>query len=166
MNVIIDSNFALGVAISAHAGQKRWDGSPYINHPIAVAKIVEEYIRNTPNLTLAPLEDFIEVCKTVAYLHDVIEDTDITHVKLYALGFNSEILENVDNITKLPNQSYIDYLRCVAKSNVSRVVKIADLTHNLSDGMQHKKGSMKDKYEIALALLKSDLGWKFLRESN
>ena len=57
---------ALEFATKAHEGQERkYSGAPYIIHPVAVSKIVAT-VKHTPEMLAA------------AYLHDVVEDTDVT----------------------------------------------------------------------------------------
>lgn len=53
-------------AYKAHENQKRKNGEPYILHPIAVARIVNEEIGLGTNSIIASL------------LHDVVEDTSHT----------------------------------------------------------------------------------------
>ena len=56
---------AFDLAVSAHKGQKRVSGDPYISHPIAVTKILASYHMDHESII-------------AGLLHDVIEDTDIT----------------------------------------------------------------------------------------
>ena len=56
---------AIEVATKAHEGQLRKTGEPYIIHPIAVMKILEEWNMD---------EDSI----IAGVLHDTVEDTDAT----------------------------------------------------------------------------------------
>ena len=56
---------AVEVAKKAHEGQFRKTGEPYIIHPLAVKKILEEWGMD---------EDTI----IAGILHDTIEDTDLT----------------------------------------------------------------------------------------
>ena len=57
---------AIQFATEAHGDQARkYCGSPYITHPIAVAKIVES-VEHTEEMVVA------------AILHDVVEDTPVT----------------------------------------------------------------------------------------
>ena len=55
---------AFAVAATAHAGQKRKSGDPYITHPVAVATILAELGMTPPTLA-------------AALLHDTVEDTDV-----------------------------------------------------------------------------------------
>src|SRR5262245_56758239 len=74
-------------AASAHDGQTRKSGDPYIVHPVAVATI---------------LTDLHLDCATIcaALLHDVAEDTDIGIDRLSS-EFGPEIAALVDGVTKL-----------------------------------------------------------------
>lgn len=107
---------ATTVAARAHQNQKRKDGTPYIAHPVRVA------IRCSSS-----------VQKTVALLHDVVEDTNVTLDQLRELGFDELVISAVDSVTKRPGEKYQDFiLRC--KSNeTGRIVKLADISDNLED---------------------------------
>ena len=78
---------AYRVAESAHEGQKRASGEPYINHCLAVASILAE-MRVPPSVVAAGL------------LHDTVEDTSITLEDLRR-DFGDEIAMLVDGVTKL-----------------------------------------------------------------
>lgn len=112
----------------AHQGQTRISGDPYINHPVAVARI------------LAGLELDIETL-VAGLLHDVVEDT---HVSLEQIEkeFGREISIMVDGVTKLSRLEYrskeerqVESLRkmFLAMARDIRVVliKLADRLHNL-----------------------------------
>lgn len=58
-------NAAYEMARSAHASQNRSSGELYINHPIAVARIVADI-------------GLDEISIVAALLHDAVEDTEIT----------------------------------------------------------------------------------------
>ena len=68
--------------------------------------------------------------KAVAYLHDVIEDTELTLEDLNKYDFSKEVLEAVDIITKKRGEDYQSYLNSVKKNKLARAVKLADLRHN------------------------------------
>ena len=121
------------IATKGHKFQKRWDGKPYITHPEAVVKLV-----NTPEQ------------KIVAWLHDIIEDTKITTEDLFEEGIPSYLVEMIEAISRKKGESYFDFIIRCNCYNITRKVKIADLTHNLSD---LKKGNLRDKYLLARYVL-------------
>ena len=130
------ARLALSIATKAHDGQFRRDGkTPYIDHPIAVA-----FAMPTQRL------------KALAYLHDVIEDTLITLTYLKELGFPQDILNSLNRLTKRPFESYVEYIIVCSCDSDSRVVKIADIKHNLST-LESKNKTMRDKYELTLYVL-------------
>src|SRR5688572_3484023 len=71
----------------AHRSQTRASGEPYIQHPLAVARIVA---------TLG-LDD---VTVAAALLHDAVEDTGVSLDDLEA-DFGSDVAAIVDGVTKL-----------------------------------------------------------------
>ena len=104
---------ALEVAKEAHKNQKDKGGNPYINHPIKVAEMLET-----------------EDERAVAFLHDIVEDTDITLEHLREYGFPDVILDAVDAMTKKPYEGYDGYIERLSKNKLAVKVKIADMTHN------------------------------------
>ena len=119
---------AVDYASNKHKEQKRKDGSPYIIHPLAVAKIVTEMGLDT-DAVLAAL------------LHDCIEDTDASHEEIERI-FGQAVAEMVEGVTKLTRanfssteQAQMENLRkmFMAMSKDIRVVliKIADRLHNM-----------------------------------
>src|SRR5690348_10826778 len=70
-----------------HAGQKRADGSPYMSHPLAVAKILAEM-----RMDVVSIE--------TGLLHDVVEDTSVTTADIQK-NFGDEVARCVDGVTKL-----------------------------------------------------------------
>lgn len=76
-------------AESAHEGQKRLSGEPYITHCLAVAAILAD-LRVPPVIIAAGL------------LHDTVEDTKVTLEDIRA-QFGDEIARLVDGVTKLSN---------------------------------------------------------------
>jgi len=121
------------IATEAHKGQKRWDGTPYIKHPEAVAKSLD-----------------IPMLKVVAWLHDVLEDTEITGEQLFEKGIDKHLISSILNLTRRPGQNYKDFILQVKNNHIAKEVKIADLKHNMSN---LKEGCMKDKYRLALYIL-------------
>jgi (p)ppGpp synthase/HD superfamily hydrolase len=129
------AGIAQDIAKRNHFGQFRRDGiTPYINHPAAVADAVES-----------------DYAKAVAWLHDVLEDTHVT-VRDLELIFPTQIVDAVIALTMQYGQSYEKYMEAVAKHPIARLVKIADIKHNLSDDPTEKQVR---KYADALRFLES-----------
>jgi len=107
---------ALKLATEAHKGQVDKAGSPYIVHPVGVAKIVTSKIE-----------------KTVALLHDVVEDTYLTLDDLRREGFTEEVVIAVMLLTKIRDENFniYRYLRDLKLNEIARAVKIADLSDNM-----------------------------------
>lgn len=130
---------ALEFARKAHAGQKDKAGADYILHPIKVALYMDT-----------------DEEKAVAYLHDVLEDTDITLEDLKKC-FPNEIADAVVDITKRNDESYENYIKRLSRCKTAKKVKAADLLHNL-DITRIKSPSKKDfdrleKYKKSLIYL-------------
>src|SRR5258706_14579769 len=77
---------------SAHRGQKRVSGEPYISHPVAAAEILAEL-----HLDAATIIG--------ALLHEVIEDTPIAKEEI-ARRFGTDVAEIVDGVTKLDHMRF------------------------------------------------------------
>ena len=136
------SEKAYEIAKKAHLGQVDKAGEAYIKHPEKVASFVKT-----------------DEEKAVAYLHDVIEDTELTLENLYEYDFSKEVIEAVDIITKKRGEDYQSYLNSVKKNKLARAVKLADLRHN-SDLTRLTKVTEKDikrkeKYQKAIDFLNS-----------
>ena len=69
--------------------------------------------------------------KTVAYLHDIIEDTKITKEDLLHLGFSEKVVTAVVALTKDKKVKYEEYLKGVKKNELAKVVKLSDLSNNM-----------------------------------
>jgi (p)ppGpp synthase/HD superfamily hydrolase len=111
-------------AKKAHAGQKRAGGTPYFEHPAAVARLLWEKGYRDPDLLRA------------AYLHDVLEDTDccgLPHHDLAAM-FGWDTMCLVSAVTKRKGEGYEEYYRRVkAAGPLAVALKRADREHNNSD---------------------------------
>ncbi len=112
----------------AHAGQTRKSGEPYIQHPIAVARILAEMRMDYK-------------CLMAAILHDVIEDTGHSKETVAAL-FDEEIAELVDGVSKLTRLDFRSKAEAQA-ANLQKMllamtkdirvilIKLADRLHNM-----------------------------------
>ena len=119
---------AYDMARMAHSGQKRRDGSPYVTHCIAAADI---------SVDIGLDEDSI----IAALLHDVIEDTNLTHDDI-ARQFGTAVADIVEGVTKLTRVQYTSkedeqaenlrkMLLAMAKDIRVILIKIADRLHNM-----------------------------------
>jgi len=115
--------------IKAHEGQyRKFSGEAYSTHPISIAEDI---------LILNGYTNFITQC--VAYLHDTIEDTDISRSQLEELfgykiahGVNVLSRNTITNFSGLsPEQVYNN--RLWHSDEYIQVVKIADVIHNTLD---------------------------------
>ena len=125
----------LRLAVWAHQGQTRWNGDPYVTHPVRVA----EMVRGKGE-------------KIVALLHDVLEDTNLTKRDLQFEGISVKYIEFIDYLTKEKNESYLNYIIRVKEDRIAIKVKLADLKDNLRD---IKDGSLKDKYMLTQYILEN-----------
>lgn len=152
-------------AISKEAHENQVDKADvnYFVHPFTVSNMLikgnskSEILRNIiDNLD----DEFILQARVVAYLHDILEDTNVTYNDLYHNNsIPYECTQAVEAITKHSEEVYEDYLNRVKHNKLSSVVKIADMLHN-SDLSRLKEISSKDlqrkeKYEKAIEYLSS-----------
>jgi (p)ppGpp synthase/HD superfamily hydrolase len=146
---------AAAFAEKAHQGQKRKDGKPYFTHVEAVAEIVRmDWFTLIPREAQDNWNDHKADVVAAAYLHDVIEDCNVTKQDLIKEGFSVMTAEIVDALSKKPGETYFDFIMRIHDGALFRTcivaVKLADLKHNMSD---LKEGSLKDKYRFAEYIL-------------
>lgn len=140
------------LARSAFAGQTDKAGADYFTgHLSAVAGLVTS-----------------DEEKTVAYLHDIMEDLDYPEEKLRE-EFGDEITDAVVLLThkeKMDENGYLDYIRSLKASGntLAIAVKIADLTNNSDytrlgasgpDELDAKDRKRWEKYQKSLEILKA-----------
>jgi len=127
------------VATECHSHQTRNDGvTPYIVHPENVAEIVKKLGGGEPEIT-------------VAWLHDTIEDTGMTHARLVEL-FDLQIADAVQALTHQDGEDYPTAILRARANPIARAVKIADNLANLSDSPSRKQVA---KYSASLIQLLS-----------
>ena len=69
----------------------------------------------------------------VAWLHDVLEDSEITSQDLCDKGISAELVRVVETLSKKREQSYSDYIQSVCSSEIAVKVKKADLIANMTE---------------------------------
>jgi (p)ppGpp synthase/HD superfamily hydrolase len=132
---------AIELAVAAHHGQTDKYHQPYILHVLGVAgrcRSVEE--------------------KIVAFLHDVVEDTDTTCDDLRKRGFPEHIVEAVDRLTRRRGENYDEFVERIAPNALARAVKLADLEDNMD--IRRSNRAMKDK--DAERMEKYRKAWQYL----
>jgi GTP pyrophosphokinase len=119
---------AFQYADSAHLGQYRQTGEPYITHPLAVAELCASWGLDASSIM-------------AALLHDVIEDTGSTREELVQI-FGGKVAELVEGLTKLDKLEFQSHAEAQAESfrkmfmAMARdvrviLVKLADRLHNM-----------------------------------
>ena len=119
---------AFDFAFQLHEGQFRASGDPYIVHPVAVADLLRD-IGASASVIAA------------GFLHDVVEDTDVTPDQLES-HFGPEVRELVEGVTKLGGLHFTNRTEAQAEnlrkmflamaSDIRVVlVKLADRLHNM-----------------------------------
>ena len=111
----------------------------HINHVKRVAISIEESGGNEFN-------------QIAAWLHDVVEDTDVTLDQIGA-EFGDVIEAAVNALTRRKDESYPDYVYRVSLNPIAKSVKIHDLSDNMSDLPEGDK--KKDKYRLAQMFLEN-----------
>lgn len=112
------AELARTIASDAHDGQYRRDGvTPYIEHPAAVAS-------RAPKSPAA---------QAAAWLHDVLEDTELTRDDLLARGIPESVVVAVEALTKQEGLSYEENIQRAAANELATDVKVADMLSNLAD---------------------------------
>ncbi len=121
-------NRAYQAAAEAHRSQLRSSGESYINHPLAVARIVADI-------------GLDEISVAAALLHDAVEDTEITLGDVEQ-NFGPEVAAIVDGVTKLERIQFDSreaqqaatmrkMLVAMARDLRVLVIKLADRLHNM-----------------------------------
>lgn len=149
---------ALRIAVEAHGGTvNKHDGEIYLLHVIRVAqdaRLRAKLYGVDPGLAEA-----------VGYLHDTLEDTELTSttlaLKLADFNVNEETIQEIVHavlaLTKDGSTSNVEYYRRVAQVALARVVKLSDMTdnfrrnHNIAD--DEKRLRLAKKYSVGLNML-------------
>jgi guanosine-3',5'-bis(diphosphate) 3'-pyrophosphohydrolase len=119
---------ALAFAAERHRDQRRKDPArtPYINHPIALVRVLS---------LEAQIEDPLVLC--AALLHDTVEDTRTTAQELelkFGPGVRAVVMEVTDD-KRLPKaeRKRLQVLHAPRASEPARLIKLADKICNLRD---------------------------------
>ena len=135
---------SLHIALRAHAGKTDKAGGEYILHPLRV---------------MAKMKTDVE--RSVALLHDVIEDSDIKAEQLLAEGIPAEVVEAVVCLSKNENEDYQDFVARTKKNELAARVKIADI----EDNIDVLRLPALDEYDLA-RVQKYHIAWQFLNDKS
>lgn len=136
---------AIGIAVKAHAGQVDKGGEPYILHPL---RLMMKFTKDTE--------------RSVAVLHDVVEDSDITLEDLRNHGVPAVVVEAVDSLTKRDGETYEEFVVRVSLNKLASKIKIEDLKDNLDltrmNALSEKDLGRVSRYHAALIFLSEHAG--------
>jgi (p)ppGpp synthase/HD superfamily hydrolase len=136
---------AIGIACKAHKGKKDKAGNSYILHPLRVMMRMD-----SPRAMM------------VAVMHDVVEDSEKwTLQKLNDEGFDQEVINAIDALTKRGEETYMEFIERVSQNKIGIKVKLADLEDNMNvmrlGNLMEKDVERIDKYHHAWRFLRKDL---------
>ena len=122
-----------------HRGQKYGDGDYFQEH---ITKVVSSVV-----LAGGSVNEVV-----VAYLHDVVEDTDVDLDEICGF-FGLEVAEAVDAITKRECESRDDYLKRCMENPTAKFVKIHDAWCNLNSSVKCGDQKRIRKYKLTIQKL-------------
>ena len=134
---MLNENGAKVIAKLAHKGQKYGNDDYY-----------EAHIR--------PLVEMVRVAGgnrhaiVAAYLHDVVEDTDLGIDDLIYLDVPMEAVITIDKLTRNPDIEYLEYIKRIKANKNAVLIKKLDITLNLSN---NPNPSLVKRYQKALEIL-------------
>jgi len=147
---------AIEYATAKHEGQvRKYTGEPYIEHPLAVAKMIDEYLRA---MDVDP-----GISPTIAVLHDTVEDTDATIEEIEEL-FGEAVAQGVWFLTKTPNfvgdresRKKLCEARLAKAPYSIKVIKTLDMFHN-SLSIQQYDPEFWETFKVETASLLAAMG--------
>lgn len=131
-------DLALQIATKAHVGQLDRDGHPVVLHAVAVGMM-----------------GVTEEEKVAGFLHDVVEDSNVTFDELLDQGIPVGIVNALRLLTRDKQTPYFDYIHNIISSRnpIALQVKYNDLQHNYARGNAYP--DLRTKYAKALELVKA-----------
>lgn len=154
----MDLSVAYNLAKERHKGQKYGYADYFDFHIEGVYRLCKESLRS---IGISPVSELGFIILSVAYLHDILEDTNTTEDELMSL-FGGIVTDAVRAISKEDNEIYDEYLTRVKSNPISLIVKICDVEFNLDktnkslevDSTNKRMLKLKTKYEKAQKYLK------------
>ena len=142
---------ARALAAECHDGMVDKYGNPYMEHLERVADRVREMEYDFVDETSE-----IEMYVATAYLHDIVEDTDIPRGGLLR-AFPADVVTAIFKLTRKKGMTYAEYIEelmsrgnaLILSGKIARVVKLADLLDHVS-GPTPCPPNLKKRYEKSL----------------
>ena len=101
----------------------------------------------------------VQMTDQVGLLHDIFEDTPCTEQELLDIGISPQVIEAIKSVTRQPDEEYyFDFIKRASQNKIGKIVKIADLEHNMDITRLNKFGD----YEMK-RLKKYWYSWKYLK---
>ena len=148
---------AFHFAQQAHQGQvRKYTGEPYINHPVAVAKLVAEVCDNKEMVA-------------AALLHDTVEDTAATILDIRR-EFGKTIAIWVEQLTKVSQSGHgnravrkaLDRAHTALADHEAKTIKLADVFDNIKNiaekDPKFAQVYMQEKRDLLEVLTEGDQG--------
>ena len=151
-------------ASSAHKGQLRKSGDPYISHPVAVATILVDIGMDTESVVAAILHDVVE--DTPATIEDISKEFGETIsglvdgvTKIGKIPFSTDEIQQAENVRKM--------LMAMSKDIRVIIIKLADRLHNMRTLMHMSAQKQRDKAKETMevyAPIAHRLGMRWVKE--
>ena len=152
----LDLQDALATAQLAHMGQTRRSGGPYLSHPMEVARIINTYYPDAPDLcTIALLHDALEDALTQGNVSSLEEMESMIAGSFQDSSLGSRALEIVSALTHDKGIPYTDYLLKLATEPSALKIKLADMLHNIQSSPSERQFK---KYQDAIGALRNHFG--------
>jgi guanosine-3',5'-bis(diphosphate) 3'-pyrophosphohydrolase len=151
-----DAEDVLSTAELAHTGQTRRTGEPYIEHPIAVANIINQFYPGERLLcTAALLHDTLEDAVSNGNFNDEQELIDTIKKSYRNPSEGLEVLSIVYALTHEKSIDYTEYIMALASNPGALKIKLADMLHNMSSSPSPRQAK---KYKLAFDTLSDHHG--------
>jgi hypothetical protein len=133
---------AIQIAHEAHDGQLRRDGGPYVRHPLRV-------------MARLAAAGYSEKAQMAAVLHDVVEDSEWTLEDLRREGFDEEVIDTVDRVTKREGDTDETVMARVIGHPLAEPLKEKDMDDNYEDNPTEKQKRKIDRRRAILAMART-----------
>lgn len=142
---------AKGLSLRAHVNQKYGKYNYFSYHIEGVAQGVNA-ARMVQGECMFNRETYIKAL-IVAYLHDAVEDSDLTLEKLRELCFPEDVVKAIELVTKTDETVIDDYLVAIRENEIALIVKKADMTFNMTNTILEKNKRKFEKYARQMSIL-------------